>query len=148
VNLHGAGKGTLMCMAKIRGGQRCYGHAKQAFNKALTQHYILSQSDPNSAKAQAVKAKVEVAGVQMASTPEGAHHLRTLAAVNSNLDRPEQAGWFDSMVRRGEVLRESNAAVKKAYADHPEVQRNIAHEANLRAIGSSMAQAGGYGRDI
>lgn len=120
-----------MCRSRAEGGQRCYTHARKAFDKAFMTYAAALARGDSAIVAQSLE-RATSAGVVLASTQEGADLLRLRSAAMAH-SLPERAGWYDSMVRQGEAQREMNGAVLTAVRSSPGRQvRALAEHLHLR----------------
>lgn len=94
-----------MCYAQAEGGQRCYSHAKDKYQRALTN----LRFGTDDARQAFIEAEVE-----FASTPQGEAELAAQYEAAAASGNAEAAADLMRSVDRGVDLRERNAAVKNA----------------------------------
>jgi hypothetical protein len=101
-----------MCKPQSEGGQRCFAHASQRFDKALAA--VGAARTPKAQDAARVRARA--AGVLLASTPRGAARIAEFADAESARGDRDAAQYWATIGAEGARLREVNARVAEEIA--------------------------------
>lgn len=108
-----------MCKPKAQGGQRCFSHAMERYEKALT----AQRKATTEAKVDEANFRVQAAIVDLAATPQGAEFVTAKRDAAS----PRDAVYYDSVLKQAAALAERNRAVGTVGA--PERKRGLLRRA-------------------
>lgn len=105
-----------MCQSIAQGGQRCSGHASEAFQKAeasLHHGRDMAAAGDTTVNVEALREQWDKKAVEFASTPEGSQYFRTLLGSSAaSIAVPSDAA---SIIDRGALLARENRERANAY---------------------------------
>lgn len=124
-----------MCKSRAEGGQRCAGHTRARFERAL---------------AAGNHRRIEAAAAHYASTPEGRTRVHTHAEQCWADGRHETAAILTAAVHHGDTIRQVNTETTRRVAIATEITANrmFAVRASLDAHDTSDPDTARYVREV
>lgn len=102
-----------MCQPRSQGGQRCASHTRRKLERAAEQVAVeAGKPEPDQARLSQLKSDWDFAAVNYASTPEGQKFFTEAAETAAAGNNVEQVVQFESVIRRGQNMRDVNQALK------------------------------------